>query len=141
MKINELKLNDRVKVMWSNGNPRYGNIFSLHDYYQNNNPNCLLVLFDGEAWARSVPKAGILCKIETSEIPIEHPITSQSFSLQVVSLNITQNIFEDLGYRGIAGAETILEGDSEKGKVYMKVPFIFKLNPNKKIKVTLEELT
>ena len=70
MKINDLKIGDRVKVKCQNV-ISCGRIFSLNDYYYNYE-DCMLILFDGEITSKTVNKNKIVAKLEPTPQEIQY---------------------------------------------------------------------
>ena len=145
MNINDLKLRDRVKVNFTDGVPRYGIIFDFRDYYYYN-PDNVLVLFDGEAWSRAIPKAAILAKVEVTmsyqEIPImrKQPLV---FNFTPTSSSHTLDCSSGRFEASMGGESVFFADGKPRFEKDLRLPFsacLGTLQLGKQYKVTIEEI-
>lgn len=141
MKINELKVGDRIKFT-QNGVTQEDVISSFHQ--------TLIGISDGKL----VHKKEVVSKLEPvfKEIPIQHPIqpirTKFNMKVNKYSCKNLTNIDDLMRYDGygghirptVIGSETELEAVADNGQpIYMKLPYALDFG-FKTMRVTIEEL-
>ena len=141
MKLNELKIGDKIKFSCENSKTKNGSISQMtKDKLEVTVLTENLLWGSGLEWIR---KDQVICKLEPifKEIPVEQSMLPTSFPFKVHSVKIEQPIICELGRYAPVGCKTTIHGFyTGNGIVHLELPFKLEVDSTKSLKVTIEEI-